>query len=262
MSPATARLIRLLFVVAAALAAACGGSDGTSGNGGLSHEGAYSIVVKVVDVQGQPVGGVSVTLYGAGPYEHVERTDAEGTATLRFGFFAVEEVLIAAFLDGYYPAERRLRFSTASGSVVQQLTVIRTDEVRLALIGTTSEASADASSVVVSLDIGAFDRSGSPIETISTAAFHMPGGDCIDGAFGACVFGPSGEDIPNSWFVLSRTSPPTVMLVGSGTSLRYRVQYVLESSRGMFSSGRTTYWAVEVRLGADTVVSLSMEIRM
>lgn len=257
MTNAARGFFRHLFLFIAALAAGCGGGGDGARRPGIDDP----IVVTVVGTDGKPLTGIDVTLC-SGAMDCASRlTDASGTAVFELWTGEVE-IWLSAYADGYLPAERHVEFSSSGGSNAQQLTLIGTDEIRLSIVDLKSVATADASSVVVDFVVDAVDRHGRPIEALATTAFSVPQVDCLDGAFGACVFEQTGADVPNSWWTTSRTDPVTITRGEADSASHYRIRFVLESSPGMFSAGRTTYSSVSVRLGADTLVFFTVEVRV
>ncbi len=121
--------------------------------------------------------------------------------------------------------------------------------------------SADASSVVVSADIGASDRNGNPIATLTAADFTVPAIDCLGFGF-PCILEPSGAASLTGWWYPSQRSPVEVTLSGAGASTHYKVRYVLEAVPGTFTAGRTALTYLDVRVGADTSLSIQVDVRL
>jgi hypothetical protein len=222
-------------------------------------ETAYSVVVKTVDTQGQPISSVAVNLYVESVGTHAIRTGSDGTATFDFSARSAK-AYVETYLAGYYSAGRQIPLAGANSPIVQQLTLMRTEEAQLVLNGVTSETSADASSVVVNADIGASDRNGNPIATLTAADFTVPELECFFG-HGVCLLDPSGAPLSNGYWVPSQRDPSQVTLRGAGPSILYRVRYVLEAEPGMFTAGRTVLTWVYVRVG-DSLLTIPTHVRL
>jgi hypothetical protein len=216
--------------------------------------------VKTVDTQGQPIAGVSVSL-GGGFNAMTAMTGSDGATTFNFNARSAGDASLNTFLNGYHSAGRRFQLAGASSPNVQQLTLMRTDEAQLVVRGVTSEVSADESSVVVNADIAVVGLNGNPIAGLSAADFSVPGIDCQGFGF-PCILEPSGAPLSTGYWVPSQTDPVQVTLSGAGPSANYKVRYVLEAVPGMLAAGRTVLTYVDIRVGADTSLSIQVDVRL
>jgi len=254
--PFTTRAGRLLCAAEVALVTACGGGGEPTPMlpAPQPPAPAYSVVVKAVDTQGQPIAGASVSLNG-GFNGMTAMTGSDGATTFKFNAWSADASL-RTYMTGYHSARREFLLGGANSPNVQQLQLMRTDEAQLVLRGVTSQASADASSVVVSADIGVADHKGDAIATLTAADFTVPDYDC---GWAACVLDPSGAML-NGWWSPSRTTPVEATLSGTGPSTHYKVRFVLEAVPGMFTAGRTVLTSVDVHVGADTWVGIELNV--
>lgn len=268
--PFTTKAGRMLCAAVVALATACGGGGDPTpvvnpapplGNPAPPLGLAYSVIVKTVNTQGQPIAGVSVFLDGVSAFL-VATTGSDGTTTFNFNERSASDARLSTNLTGYHTAGRRFQLAGASSPVVQQLTLMRTDEAQLVLKGLKSEVSANASSVVVSADIDVADLNGNPVVGLSAADFTVPQIDCLGFGF-PCILEPSGAPLSDGYWNLSQRNPVQVTLAGAGPSTLYNVRYVLEATPGMFTAGRTVLTWVYVRVGADTFpLFIEVDVRL
>ena len=262
--PFTTKAGRVLCAAVIALATACGGGGEATPTSPQPRPQApvtaYSVAVKTVDTQGQPIAGVSVALNGVGNGV-VATTGSDGTTTFNFNARSARDASLNTFLTGYHPAGRRFQVAGASSPIVQQLTLMRIDEAQLVLRGLTSQASADASSVVVSADIEVVGLNGNPIAGLSAAAFEVPYLDCQGFGF-PCILEPSGSPLSIGYWVPSQRDPVQVTLSGAAPLSLYKVRYVLEATPGMFTAGRTVLTSLSVRVGADTSLDIQVDVRL
>lgn len=260
--PFTISAGRLLCAAVAALVTACGGGGESTPATSVGQAGvtppltanAYSVVVKTVDTQGQPIARVSVALSGR-LKGLTAMTGSDGTAT--FNFRGSADASLDTAKTGYHPTTRRVQLAGAGNPNVQHLTLMREDEAQLVLRGVTSEVSADASSVVVSADLAVSNLNGNPITGLSAADFAVSEEE-VD-CFFSLVVCPSDAGF---YWKPSLNNPVQVMLLGSGSSTFYRLRYVLEASPGMFTAGRTVPTYVDVRVGADTSLNIQVDVRL
>jgi hypothetical protein len=260
--PFTTMAGRVLWAGVVALATACGGGGESTPAASVSQPvvtaplpaNAYSVVVKTVDTQGQPIAGVSVALNGR-LNGITAMTGSDGTTT--FNFRGSADASLDTDRTGYHSASRRVLLAGAGSPNVQHLTLMREDEAQLVLRGVTSEVSADASSVVVSADLTVSNLNGNPITGLSAANFSVAGAE-VD-CFFSLVVCPSDAGF---YWKPPLNNPVQVMLLGSGPSTLYRVRYVLEATPGMFTAGRTFPTYVDVRVGADTSLNIQVDVRL
>lgn len=215
----------------------------------------FSQSVQVMDSGGRPLAGVIVSLNG-GFDGMSSTTGTDGRATFNFARAPAGEADVATFLQGFHSASRRFDIAGLPTSALQ-LSMLREEQARLAVIRSSAQPGSDGSTLVVEADVQIVDENAHAIETLTAGDFFVYG---CNSTWGSCILDANGMDTYLSFYAAPDPNPLSTDLIAGIPTAVYRVRFVLTAARMSFTVGRTVNAGLSVRVGEDTTVLIWLDV--